>query len=107
MAGVAFSWKAPKRRRINGELEQAFVELENFEPEVHWEPQRGMLALETPEAKGFRLRDEGFQLAEAGRYAWVADKRFEISKFKFKFPRARTYEIIGLVLGCIEAKFCK
>ena len=38
---------------------------------------------------------------------WVANKRFEISKFKFKFPRARTYEIIGLVLGCIEAKFCK
>ena len=39
--------------------------------------------------------------------AWVANKRFEISKFKFKFPRARTYEIIGLVLGCIETKFCK
>ena len=38
---------------------------------------------------------------------WVANKRFEISKFKFEFPRARTYEIIGLVLGCIEAKFCK
>ena len=38
---------------------------------------------------------------------WVANKRFEISKFQFKFPRARTYEIIGLVLGCIEAKFCK
>ena len=38
---------------------------------------------------------------------WVANRRFEISKFKFKFPRARTYEIIGLVLGCIEAKFCK
>ena len=29
---------------------------------------------------------------------WVANKRFEISKFNFKFPRARTYEIIGLVL---------
>ena len=38
---------------------------------------------------------------------WAANKRFEISKFKFKFPRARTYEMIGLVLGCIEAKFCK
>ena len=24
---------------------------------------------------------------------WVANKRFEISKFKFKFPRARTYEL--------------
>ena len=34
---------------------------------------------------------------------WVAYKRFEISKFKF--PRARTYEIIGPVLGRIEAKF--
>ena len=42
-----------------------------------------------------------------GYVPWVANKRFEISKFKFKFPRARTYEIIGLVLGCIEAKFCK
>ena len=38
---------------------------------------------------------------------WVANTRFEISKFKFKFPRARTYEMIGLVLGCIEANFCK
>ena len=38
---------------------------------------------------------------------WVANKLFEISKFKFKFPRARTYEIIGLVFGCIEANFCK
>ena len=38
---------------------------------------------------------------------WFANKRFEISKFKFKFPRARTYEIVGLVLGCVEAKFCK
>ena len=38
---------------------------------------------------------------------WAANKRFEISKFKLKFPRARTYEMIGLVLGCIEAKFSK
>ena len=37
----------------------------------------------------------------------AANKMFEISKFKFEFPRARTYEMIGLVLGCIEAKFCK
>ena len=35
----------------------------------------------------------------------VANKRFVSSKFKFKFPRARNLEIIGLVLGCIEAKF--
>ena len=26
--------------------------------------------------------------------AWVANKRFEVSKFKFKFPRARTFELI-------------
>ena len=38
---------------------------------------------------------------------WAANKRLETSKFKFKFPRARNIEIIGLVLGCIEAKFCK
>ena len=38
---------------------------------------------------------------------WAANKRFEISKFKFKFPRARTYEMIGLVLACIEARFFK
>ena len=25
---------------------------------------------------------------------WAANKRFEISKFKFKFPRALTYELI-------------
>ena len=46
--------------------------------------------------------------ADAARTVpWVANKRFEISKFKFKFPRARTYKIIGLVLGCIEANSCK
>ena len=38
---------------------------------------------------------------------WAAIKRLETSKFKFKFPRARNLEIIGLVLGCVEAKFCK
>ena len=38
---------------------------------------------------------------------WAANKRFEISKFRFKFPRARTYEMMGLVLGSIEAKICK
>ena len=40
---------------------------------------------------------------------WVANKRFVSSKFKFKFkfPRARNLEILGLVLGCIEAKFSK
>ena len=30
---------------------------------------------------------------------WVANKRFVSSTFKFKFPRARNLEIIGLVLG--------
>ena len=39
---------------------------------------------------------------------WAANKRFKkFPEFKFKFPRARNFEIIGLVLGCIEAKFCK
>ena len=38
---------------------------------------------------------------------WAANKRLETSKFKFRFPRARNLEIIWLVLGCIEAKFCK
>ena len=38
---------------------------------------------------------------------WAANKIFKISKSKFKFLRARTYEMIGLVLGCTEAKFCK
>ena len=54
------------------------------------------------------LQDEAEKRRRNGsNVLWVANKRFEISKFKFKFPRARTYEIIGLVLGCIEAKFCK
>ena len=29
-----------------------------------------------------------------GKVDWAANKRFEISKLKFKFPRARTYELI-------------
>ena len=45
--------------------------------------------------------------AETAKATWAANKRLETSKFKFKFPRARNLEIIGLVLGCIEAKFCK
>ena len=39
--------------------------------------------------------------------AWAASKRLETSKFKFEFTRARNLEIIGLVLGSVEAKFCK
>ena len=35
--------------------------------------------------------------------SWAANKRLETSKFKFKFPRARNLEIIGLVLGCMES----
>ena len=33
-------------------------------------------------------------LAREEWVTWAANKRFEISKFKFKFPRARTYELI-------------
>ena len=39
----------------------------------------------------------------APKVAWATNKRLETSKFKFKFPRARNLEVIGLVLGCIEA----
>ena len=41
---------------------------------------------------------------------WAANKRFDISKFKFKFPRARTYEMRGArsrLYDSIEAKLCK
>ena len=37
---------------------------------------------------------------------WVANKRFEISRFKLKLSSPRTYELIRALLGCIEAKFC-
>ena len=53
-----------------------------------------------------QLRTSGLYGRES-KALWVANKRFEISKFKFKFPRARTYKMIVLVLGCIEANFCK
>ena len=43
----------------------------------------------------------------AAKVNWVANKRFEISKLKFEFPTARTYEIIGLFLFCIEVKLSK
>ena len=42
-----------------------------------------------------------------GMALWAANKSFEALKFKFKFPRARTFELLGLVLGCIDAKFHK
>ena len=38
------------------------------------------------------------QVAELeAKVNWAANKRFEISKFKFKFPRARTYELIRAI----------
>jgi len=43
------------------------------------------------------------QVSSPLKVSWVANKRFVISKFNLKFPRARNLEIIGLVLGCIEA----
>ena len=33
-------------------------------------------------------------MTQAQKESWAANKRFEVSKFKFKFPRARTYELI-------------
>ena len=38
--------------------------------------------------------EEALADREAENQAWVANKSFEISKFKFKFPRARTFELI-------------
>ena len=35
----------------------------------------------------------------------AANKRFEVLKFKFKFPRARTFELYRA--RSIEARFCK
>ena len=82
------------RQRVREGLEP--VELRNMGARARDQPRkrvqaRGPLAL----------------LGEAERLAWAANKRFEISKFIFKLRRARTYEMIGLVLGCIDAKFCK
>ena len=38
--------------------------------------------------KGYHYRDDDRSLV-----TWAANTRFEISKFKFEFPRARTYEL--------------
>ena len=43
--------------------------------------------------------------AWVSKACWAAKKRFV--KFKLKFPRARNLKITGIVLGCIEANFCK
>ena len=40
--------------------------------------------------EGFRVESKFISV----KVLWAAYKRFEISKFKFKFPRARTYELI-------------
>ena len=42
-------------------------------------------------------QDTNWELHEVGaaKANWVANKRFEISKFKFKIPRARTSELQG------------
>ena len=47
-------------------------------------------------------------LAAGGLFVlWAANNRLEISNFNFKFPGARSLEVIGFVLGCIKANFCK
>ena len=61
--------------------------------------------MEDQGAKRFAKGED--MLLSALKVIWVANKRFEVSKFEFKFPRARTCEMIGLVLGYIEANFCK
>ena len=53
------------------------------------------------------MASDGVHLFPTENAGWVANKRFEISKFKFKIPRAQNFRTSGLVLGCIEAKFCK
>ena len=56
--------------------------------------------LQNPAMKAVLLRGHGPITARGGLFwktwneVWAANKRFEISKFKFKFPRARTYELI-------------
>ena len=49
---------------------------------------------------------QGATKGNSGIVHWAANRRFEISKFKFKFPRARTYELIR-ARSRLEAKFCK
>ena len=44
---------------------------------------------------------------KGNKVTWAANKRFKILKIKFKFPIDRTFDFLGLVLGCIEANFCK
>ena len=64
-------------------------------------------------SEGFTTLADGeeveYEIEEVGggKARWAANTRLEISNSNFKFPRARNYEVIGLVLGCIEAKFCK
>ena len=50
-------------------------------------------------------------LTEGGQglvgYSWVANKQSEVWKFKFISRELELSNLLGLVLGCIEAKFCK
>ena len=46
------------------------------------------------ERNGCRIRAREPLSSLLPNLSWTANKRFEISKFKFKFPRARTYELI-------------
>ena len=45
---------------------------------------------------GFRARseEESLRMRRAESVGWAANKRFGVSKFKFKFPRARTFELV-------------
>ena len=47
------------------------------------------------------------QASEQDQVDWAANKSFEISKFEFKFPRARTYELIRVRSRLYRSQICK
>ena len=61
------------------------------------ETKRGKLNAALDAALRAKLADLGIEdskTSEQLKAFWAANKILEISKFKFKFPRARTYELV-------------
>ena len=62
-------------------------------------------AIDRPEGS-----DLNMQSPDADYVDWAANKNFEFLKFSSLHSNSRELELsnfLGLVLGCIEAKFCK
>ena len=100
-------------RQQRGRAAKVGVALLNQEDKLGATEEEVEEAAQEGERKLVDINEEVDALADGNRLSaakadWVANKRFEISKFKFKIPRARTSELHGSFSAVSKPNFaCK